>query len=42
LAGEPEWTETFLNMGMDSLSMSLNRILKIRRQLSRLNYRPEE
>ncbi|HXH72776.1 MAG TPA: phosphoenolpyruvate--protein phosphotransferase [Mariprofundaceae bacterium] len=41
LAGEPEWTETFLNMGMDSLSMSLNRILKVRRQLSRLNYRPE-
>jgi len=42
LAGDPAWTETFLNMGMDSLSMSLNRILKVRRQLSRLKYQPEQ
>ncbi len=35
LAGQPEWTETFLRMGVDALSMSLNRILLIRRQLGR-------
>jgi len=36
LAADPEWTQTFLDMGMDSLSMSLNSILMIRKHLSRL------
>ena len=40
LAADPQWTETFLNMGMDTLSMSLNQILPIRKHLSRLRYRP--
>jgi len=35
LAANPQWTETFLRIGMDSLSMSLNQILTIRRQLSK-------
>jgi phosphotransferase system enzyme I (PtsI) len=41
LAADPQWTETFLNMGMDALSMSLNQILPIRKHLSRLHYRPQ-
>jgi phosphotransferase system enzyme I (PtsI) len=38
LAAHPQWTEIFLRMGMDSLSMSLNQILTIRRQLSKSIY----
>ncbi|MDT8375379.1 MAG: phosphoenolpyruvate--protein phosphotransferase [Mariprofundaceae bacterium] len=41
LAADPDWTQTFLNMGMDSLSMGLNSILKIRQHLSHLKYRPD-
>jgi phosphotransferase system enzyme I (PtsI) len=41
LAADPDWTQTFLNMGMDSLSMSLNSILKIRKHLSHLKYQPD-
>lgn len=37
LAADPEWTQIFLNMGMDSLSMSLHSILNIRKHLSRLS-----
>ena len=37
LASDPEWTQTFLNMGMDSLSMSLHSILNVRKHLSRLS-----
>lgn len=40
LSAKTEWTETFLNLGMDSLSMSLNRLLLIRKQLSGLSYKP--
>ena len=40
MASNPQWTEMFLNMGMDSLSMSINRILVIRKNLSRLHYNP--
>jgi phosphoenolpyruvate-protein phosphotransferase (PTS system enzyme I) len=40
LAADSQWTETFLNLGMDTLSMSLNQILPIRKHLSRLHYRP--
>jgi len=40
LAANPAWTATFLNMGMDSLSMSLNNILPVRQFLSREKYRP--
>ncbi|MCF7822253.1 MAG: phosphoenolpyruvate--protein phosphotransferase, partial [Mariprofundaceae bacterium] len=41
LAADPAWTQDFLNMGMDSLSMSLNSILKIRKHLSHLKYQPD-
>lgn len=41
LAADPEWTQTFLNMGMSSLSMSLNSILMVRKHLSQLEYQPE-
>ena len=37
LAADPEWTQIFLNMGMDSLSMGLHSILNIRKHLSRLS-----
>jgi phosphoenolpyruvate-protein phosphotransferase (PTS system enzyme I) len=40
LAADPQWTEAFLNMDMQTLSMSLNQILPIRKHLSRLRYRP--
>ncbi len=40
LAADPEWTQDFLNMGIDSLSMGLNSILMIRKHLSFLEYRP--
>ncbi|MDX8397933.1 MAG: phosphoenolpyruvate--protein phosphotransferase [Mariprofundaceae bacterium] len=36
LAANPEWTQSFLDLGMDSLSMSPNSILKIRKHLSKL------
>ncbi|WP_370465502.1 phosphoenolpyruvate--protein phosphotransferase [Mariprofundus sp. NF] len=40
LSAKPEWTETLLNLDMDALSMSLNKLLLIRRQLSQLKYNP--
>jgi phosphotransferase system enzyme I (PtsI) len=40
LAANPDWTETFLNLGLDSLSMNPNKILSIRQFLSRSTYRP--
>jgi len=42
LAANPEWTQTFLNLGIDGLSMSLNSTLMIRKHLSKLNYKPEK
>jgi len=36
MAGDPSWTETLLNMGFDSLSMSLSSVLEIRKHLSTL------
>jgi phosphotransferase system enzyme I (PtsI) len=42
LAADPDWTQTFLNMGMSSLSMSLNSILMLRKHLSKLHYQPAE
>ncbi len=41
LASDTSWTERLMNMGFDSLSMSLNHILPVRKYLSRLRYRPE-
>jgi len=41
LAADSQWTEIFLNMDMDALSMSLNQILPIRKHLSRLRYRQQ-
>lgn len=41
LAGDPDWTQTFLDLGMDSLSMSLNRILPVRQHLSHLSKRTD-
>jgi phosphotransferase system enzyme I (PtsI) len=40
LAANPIWTETFLNLDMYSLSMTLNNILTIRRYLHRQTYQP--
>ncbi len=40
LAGNTEWTETFLNFGVDALSMATHRILAVRNLLSRLRYVP--
>lgn len=40
LAADETWTERFLRMDIDALSMTLNRVLAIRRQLSRSTYRP--
>jgi len=40
LAADPDWTQKFLNMGMDSLSMGLNSVLMIRKHLSRMKYQP--
>jgi phosphotransferase system enzyme I (PtsI) len=40
LSAKPEWTETLLNLDMDALSMSLNKLLLIRRQLRQLKYNP--
>jgi len=42
LAADPAWTQTFLDMGMDSLSMSLHSILMIRKHLSRLMGHPHD
>jgi len=42
LAADPAWTQTFLNMGMDHISMSLHSILMIRKHLSRLQYHPSD
>lgn len=41
LAANPEWTETFLNLGLHGLSMSLNSTLMIRKHLSKLEYKSE-
>jgi len=41
LAANPAWTEAFMNMGMSGLSMSLNSVLMVRRNLSRLDYQPD-
>ncbi len=41
LAADIEWTERLMNMGFDSLSMSLNHILPVRKHLRRLHYHPE-
>jgi len=41
LAANTNWTQTFLNLGMESLSMSLNNILVVRKHLHRLTYRSE-
>jgi len=41
LAADPDWTQTFLNLGMDSLSMGLNSILMVRKHLSHLEYQPD-
>ena len=40
LAGNPEWTATFLNLDMEYLSMSASSLLAIRRYLSRQHYQP--
>ena len=40
LSAKPEWTETLLNLDMHALSMSLNKLLLIRRQLSQQQYNP--
>jgi len=40
LAANPLWTETFLNLEMHALSMTLNKVLTIRRYLSRKTYQP--
>jgi len=42
LAANPEWTETFLNLGLHGLSMSLNSTLMIRKHLSKLEYKAEQ
>ncbi|MFQ5581976.1 MAG: phosphoenolpyruvate--protein phosphotransferase [Mariprofundaceae bacterium] len=42
MAADPAWTQAFLNLGMDSLSMSLSKILPIRKYLSRIQYEPEQ
>jgi len=41
LAANPEWTQTFLDLGMNSLSMSPNSILMVRRHLSKLDKSPQ-
>ncbi len=41
LAANPEWTQTFLNLNLDGLSMSLNSTLIIRKHLSKLEYKAE-
>ncbi|ATX81007.1 phosphoenolpyruvate--protein phosphotransferase [Mariprofundus ferrinatatus] len=40
LSSNPEWTGTLLNLGMDSLSMSLNKVLRIRQELRQQKYEP--
>jgi len=42
LAANPEWTQTFLNLGLHGLSMSLNSTLMIRKHLSKLEYKAEK
>jgi len=41
LAADLKWTERLMNMGFDSLSMSLHHILPTRKHLASLNYHPE-
>jgi len=41
MAADLGWTERLMNMGFDSLSMSLHHILPVRKHLSHLYYRPE-
>lgn len=38
IAGDPQWTETLIQIGFESLSMSLNNVLRVRRQLANLRY----
>jgi len=40
MAGDPEWTEMLLDMGMDTLSMSLSSVLEVRKRLSEVGQRP--
>lgn len=42
LAADIKWTERLMNMGFDTLSMSLNHILPVRKHLSCLHYHPDE
>ena len=42
LAADPEWTQTFLDLEMESISMSLHNILNIRKHLSRLKTLPHD
>lgn len=42
LAADLNWTERLMNMGFDSLSMSLHHILPARKHLASLNYHPED
>ncbi len=41
LAADPRWTESLLNMGFDSLSMSLQHILPVRKHLASLHYQAQ-
>jgi len=40
LAADPRWTESLMNMGFDTLSMSLQHILPVRKHLASLHYQP--
>jgi len=40
LASDDNWTETFLNLDIDALSMSTHNILPIRKHLAKLRYQP--
>ncbi|MDQ7011616.1 MAG: phosphoenolpyruvate--protein phosphotransferase [Mariprofundaceae bacterium] len=42
MASDPAWTQAFLNLGMDALSMSINKILPIRKHLSQIRFEPEQ
>jgi len=42
IAADTAWTERLMNIGFDTLSMSLNHILPVRKHLKGLRYQPEE
>ena len=42
MASDPAWTQAFLNLGMDALSMSISKILPIRKHLSQIRFEPEQ